>query len=59
MKISSHYKDLLRALHAAGTRYLIVGAHAVAHYSEPRYTKELDIWISRDPENAARVCGSG
>ena len=45
MKINSDFKDLLRGLNAAGVRYLIVGGYAVMAYTEPRYTKDLDVWI--------------
>ena len=36
-------------------KYLVVGGHAVMFYSEPRYTKDLDIWIEACPENATSV----
>lgn len=52
MKISSDYKDLLKNLNAAGVRYLIVGGYAVMIHSEPRYTKDLDIWVDRSTQNA-------
>ncbi len=45
MKINSDFKDLLRDLNGAGVRYLIVGGYAVMVYTEPRYTKDLDLWI--------------
>jgi hypothetical protein len=43
------------ALNDAETRYLVVGAYAVLHYGEPRYTKDLDIWVDPEPANAARA----
>jgi hypothetical protein len=55
VKINSDFKDLLRSLNAAGIRYLIVGGYAVMVHTEPRYTKDLDIWIDRDEENARVV----
>ena len=55
MPINLHYKDLLRGFNAAGVRYLIVGAYAVAHYTEPRYTKGFDVWIDPASDNAGRV----
>lgn len=55
MEISSDYVDLLRALNDAGADYLIVGAYAVVHYTEPRYTKDLDLWVRAEPDNAERV----
>jgi len=33
----------------------VVGAHAVIYYAEPRYTKDLDIWINPKKENALKV----
>jgi hypothetical protein len=36
-------------------KYLIVGAYAVAVYTEPRYTKDLDIWVDPALANAKRV----
>jgi len=38
----------LRALPTgASQRYLMVGGYAVMIQTEPRYTKDLDIWIDR------------
>ena len=52
MKISSDYRDLLSIFNAAGVRYLIVGGYAVMIHTEPRYTKDLDLWIDRSTANA-------
>lgn len=49
------YRDLLQCLNETGARYLIVGAYAVIYHSEPRYTKDLDIWAEPTPENAKKV----
>ncbi len=49
------YRDLLECLNEADARYLIVGAYAVIYHTEPRYTKDLDIWVEPTPENAAKV----
>lgn len=38
-----------------GLRFLVVGGYAVAVHGHPRFTKDLDIWIMVDPENAARI----
>lgn len=55
MLIPSDYKDLLRILNKHKARYLIVGAYAVIYYTEPRYTKDIDIWVEPKIENAQRV----
>jgi len=58
MLIPSDYKELLSALNKRGAKYLIVGAYAVIYYTEPRYTKDLDIWVGPEIENATKVYGA-
>ncbi len=53
--INRDFRDLFSALNAAEVRYLVVGAYAVTFHSRPRFTKDLDIWIDRDPSNAERT----
>jgi len=36
-------------------KYLIVGAYAVIFYTEPRYTKDIDIWVEPTLKNAERL----
>jgi len=55
MKINSDFRDLLRDFNAAGVRYLIVRGYAVMVYTEPRYTKDLDLWIEPVESNARLV----
>jgi hypothetical protein len=46
--ISSDYKDLFRTLNGHKVKYLVIGAYAVTFYTEPRYTKDLAIWVNND-----------
>jgi len=55
MPINSDFSDLLRAFNDGGVRYLVVGGYAVMRYTEPRYTKDLDLWADPDAKNAARI----
>jgi len=55
MEVLSDFEDLLSALNRENVRYLVVGAHAFGHHVEPRYTKDLDVWVEATPENAVRV----
>jgi hypothetical protein len=55
MKLNSDFADLLSALSSERVRYLVVGAYAVMEHTEPRYTKDLDIWVEPSATNAARV----
>lgn len=51
----SDYTELLSILNAHRVRYLIIGAYAVAIHAQPRATKDLDILVKADPENARAV----
>jgi len=55
MAESPDYKELLHTFNEQGVRYLIVGGYAVMKYTEPRYTKDLDVWVGNSPGNAKRV----
>jgi predicted nucleotidyltransferase len=49
------FNDLLRCFNDSGVEYLVVGGYAVIEYTEPRYTKDLDVWVRADKSNAAVV----
>jgi hypothetical protein len=55
MFVNSDFSDLLRLFNDNGVRYLVIGGYAVIQYAEPRYTNDLDLWISADAANAAAV----
>jgi hypothetical protein len=55
MFVNSDFSDLLSLFNANNVKYLIIGGYALVQYAEPRYTKDLDIWISVDQVNAAAV----
>ena len=53
--MSKHYAELLESLNAHDVRFLIVGGIAFSFYAEPRYTKDLDVWIDPEPRNVERL----
>lgn len=53
--MNEDYRDMLTALVAEETRFLIVGAHALAVHGYPRATVDIDIWVEPSAENADRV----
>ncbi len=55
MFVNSDFSDLLNLFNANNVKYLIIGGYAVIQYAEPRYTKDLDIWVSVNIDNAAVV----
>ena len=55
MAENPHYRELLQLLNEFQVEYLIVGGFAVMKYGEPRYTKDLDVWVHNSPQNSVRV----
>ena len=55
MLTSPDFKELLKLFEKHKIRYLIVGGYAVMKYSEPRFTKDLDVFIATDHDNAKSV----
>jgi hypothetical protein len=55
MATNKDFEDLLHLLNSVHAKYLIVGAYAVIFYTEPRYTKDIDIWVQPTLKNAQKV----
>ena len=55
MILSPDFKEFVQSLNDNGVRYLIVGGYAVALHGHPRYTKDLDVWLWLDRDNALQV----
>jgi len=49
------FKEVLSVLNAHRVRYLVVGAYAVSIHPQPRATKDLDILVKTDADNAKAV----
>lgn len=47
--------ELLREFSDREVRFLVVGAHAVSFYAEPRTTGDVDLFVEPTPENAQKV----
>jgi hypothetical protein len=52
MLTSPEFRELLSIFKDNKVRYLIIGGYAVMRYTEPHFTKDLDIWIAADRDNA-------
>lgn len=55
MFVNADFSDLLNLFKANNVKYLVIGGYAVIQYTEPRFTKDLDLWISTHPDNAEAV----
>jgi hypothetical protein len=49
------YPGLLRTLHDAGVRFVIVGGAAATAHGSARLTQDLDVVYERSPENLERL----
>ena len=52
---NSNFKELLRIFNERGVKYLVVGGYAAMLYTEPRFTKDLDVWVEPTIGNARQV----
>jgi len=55
MRLEKDFKEFIESLNKNSVRYLIVGSFALSYYSEPRYTKDIDILVDSTVSNADRL----
>jgi len=53
--MEKNFLDLLRLLNDFKVKYLLIGGYAVGIHAEPRFTKDLDIWIEPSKSNAKKI----
>ena len=53
--LSSDLREFIHLLNTNSVKYVIVVAWALAFHGRPRYTGDLDIFVSRDDENADKL----
>lgn len=53
--LNQDFKDLLSTFNDHNVDFLVVGAHALAAHGHVRATKDLDVWVRPNGENAKRV----
>ena len=55
MRIEKTFKEFIELLNNNNVRYLIIGGFAYSCYAEPRYTKNIDIFIESSRTNAENL----
>ena len=55
MAVNPDFRDLFSEFNDASVRFIVVGAYAVTFHAQPRYTKDLNIGIGAQADNAERV----
>jgi hypothetical protein len=53
--LSRDFKEFIESLNAHAVEYLVVGGYALAAHGHPRYTGDLDVWVSPQPANLVRL----
>jgi hypothetical protein len=53
--LNQDFKEFIQLLNEYEVRYLVIGGYAVALHGHPRYTKDLDIWVDMELNNAKRL----
>ncbi len=55
LSLSPISRSFLDTLNRKKVRYLMVGGHAAQFYGSPRPTRDLDIWVDTDSNNAEKL----
>lgn len=53
--MSKDFEELFACLRRRNVRALIVGGYAVAFHGQPRFTKDIDVFLEASPDNADRL----
>lgn len=52
LELNDDWSEFLLALISTGTRFLLIGGHAIAIHAEPRFTEDLDVFLAPGRANA-------
>ena len=52
LKVEKDFEEFVELLNKFSVEYMIVGAYALALYTRPRNTGDIDVFINRSPNNA-------
>ena len=55
MTLAKDFEDFIILLNKHEVQYMVVGGYALAFHGKPRYTGDLDIWISVSEINATKL----
>ncbi len=55
MIITKDFIEFFQSLKKNKVQYLVIGGYAVAFHGYPRYTKDIDIWVGVDKNNAKNL----
>jgi hypothetical protein len=50
--LNKNFKEFIESLNFNNVKYMIIWGYALAIHGHPRYTKDVDVWILVEQENA-------
>lgn len=53
--MTKDFEELFECFRHRSVKALVVGGFAVAFHGQPRFTKDIDVFVEPSPENAERV----
>lgn len=55
MEIYRDFKELFELFNARGVEYVVVGGYAMAHHGDPRYTRDIDLYVRPTEQNSRNI----
>ncbi len=53
--MTKDFEELFACLRHQNVKAVVVGGYAVAFHGQPRFTKDIDVFVEPSPENAGRL----
>lgn len=53
--LEKDFREFIECLNEHEVKYLVVGGYAVVFHGQSRFTKDLDVWVKCDENNAERI----
>ena len=53
--MTKDFEELFECLTRRSVKALVIGGYAVAFHGQPRFTKDIDVFVEASAENAARL----
>ncbi len=55
MNLHQDFKEFIELLNKNNVKYMVIGGYAMALHGLPRYTKDIDIWVKSEKQNAENI----
>ena len=53
--LNPDFREFIQSFNDNRVLYLVVGGYAVALHGHPPYTKDMDVWVALEADNAASI----